>query len=213
MSELPWKKGATRAAQNADTPQQVTGRRYLYNRAPGLDTPVSGWGFSQYDFRRYFFIRAAQGSGPYVAMNKVEMDMLAAEGYIRAGNFAAAQPMIDASRARSGLPTIGTITSASQPIQGGARGCVPQVPQPPSFNTVGCGNIMEAMKWEKRMETAFSCTFFCWFSDSRGWGDLPANTALHWAVPYQEMDARLQPFYGTGGGIPGSSAARGTYGF
>ncbi|HVT40508.1 MAG TPA: hypothetical protein VHE78_15805 [Gemmatimonadaceae bacterium] len=206
-------QGATRAAQNLDTPQQVTGRRYIYNRAPGLDTPVSGWGFSQYDFRRYFFIRAAQGNGPYVAMSKVEMDMLAAEGYIRAGNFASAQTLIDASRARSGLPSIGTITSASQAIQGGANGCVPQVPQPPGFNTVGCGNIMESMKWEKRMETAFSCTFMCWFSDSRGWGDLPANTALFWAVPYQEMDARIQPFYGTGGGIAGSSAAKGTYGF
>ena len=52
--------------------------------------------------------------------------MLAAEGYIYAGNFAAAQALIDASRAKHGLPSIGTITSATQQIQGGAHACVPQ---------------------------------------------------------------------------------------
>jgi hypothetical protein len=89
---------------------------------------------------------------------------------------------------------------------------VPRVPQAPGFNTVACGNIMEAMKWEKRMETAFSCMFMCWYTDSRGWGDLPENSAVMFAVPYQEMDARVQPFYSFGGGNPGS-AAKGTYGF
>ena len=44
--------------------------------------------------------------------------MLAAEGYIYAGNFAAAQALIDASRAKHGLPSIGTITSATQQIRG-----------------------------------------------------------------------------------------------
>ena len=205
-------QGATRAAQNTDTPQLVPGRRYIYNRPAGLDTPVSSWGFSQYDYRRYFFIRSASAAGPYVAISKSENDMLAAEGYIRQSNFAAAAALVDASRARSSLPSVGTITSATQAIAGG-NGCVPRVPQAPGFNTVGCGTLMEAMKWEKRMETAFSCTFMCWFSDSRGWGDLPTNTALFWAVPYQEMDAHLQPFYGTGRGIAGSSAAKGTYGF
>ena len=95
----------------------------------------------------------------------------------------------------------------------GGNACVPKVPQAPGFNTVGCGTILEAMKWEKRMETAFACVQLCWFTDSRGWGDLPENTALFWAVPYQEMDARLQPFYSTGGGLAGSSAPKGTYGF
>ena len=206
-------QGATRALQNADTPEIVTGRRYLFNRPAGSDVPVAGWGFSQYDHRRWFGIKKNSDSGPYAAINKVEIDMLAAEGYIRAGNFASAAALIDASRARNGLASVGSITSATQPIQGGANACVPKVPQAPGFNTVGCGTIMEALKWEKRMETAFSCTFMCWFTDSRGWGDLPEKSALFWAVPYQEMDARQQPFYGTGGGIANSSAAKGTYGF
>jgi hypothetical protein len=50
------------------------------------------------------------------------------------------------------------------------------------------------MKYEKRMETAFT-GYLVWFSDSRGWNDLPANTAIEWPVPFQEMQARQQPYY------------------
>jgi len=86
------------------------------------------------------------------------------------------------------------------------------VPQPPSFNTVACGTILEAMKWEKRMETAFSA-YLSWFQDGRGWGDLPEGTAYQWPVPNEEMDSRQQPFYNMGGaGNPGA-AVKGTYGF
>jgi hypothetical protein len=63
------------------------------------------------------------------------------------------------------------------------------------------------MKWEKRMETAFT-GYAQWYLDSRGWGDLAEGTALEWPVPYQEMDARNQAFYPSSSG-----AARGTYGF
>jgi hypothetical protein len=52
-----------------------------------------------------------------------------------------------------------------------------------------------------------------WFVDARGWGDLVQGTALHWPVPFQEMDTRNKPFYnmpGTGT-LPG--APIGTYGF
>jgi hypothetical protein len=70
---------------------------------------------------------------------------------------------------------------------------------------------MEALKWEKRMETAYS-GFGQWFFDSRGWGDLIELTPLQYPVPYQELDARQKPYYGLGGGGL-SSAAKGTYGF
>jgi hypothetical protein len=204
-------QGATRPAQQADTPLPLPGRRYFKNRNTGDDVPISGYGASNYDYRRYSFVRAAEGNGPWTNISKIEMDMLQAEGYIRAGNFAAAATLIDASRAKNSLPSIGTITSAAQAIAGG-NACVPRVPQPPSFGTVGCGNILEAMKWEKRMETAYSCAYLCWFTDSRGWGDLVQDTALQWPAPYQEMDARGQPFYAVGGGLP-YSAAKGTYGW
>jgi len=68
------------------------------------------------------------------------------------------------------------------------------------------------MKYEKRMETAFT-GYGQWFFDSRGWGDLVENTALEWPVPYQEMDSRNQAFYALGGAGGKSAAPKGTYGF
>lgn len=205
--DLRFPQGATRAAQQADTPLPLPGLRYIQNRPTGDDVPQAGYGSSNYDYRRWKPINSASGNGVWTNIAKVEIDMLIAEGQIRAGNFASASLLIDAARARHGLPSIGTIASATQPIAGG-NGCVPRVPQAPSFSTVGCGTILEAMKWEKRLETMFSCAFMCWFTDSRGWGDLPEGTANQWPVPYQEMDARIQPYYGMAG-----AAAKGTYGW
>ncbi|MBM4194029.1 MAG: hypothetical protein FJ202_06590 [Gemmatimonadetes bacterium] len=200
-------QGATRTAQQTDTPQPLPAPRYVRNRPTGEDVPGAGYGSSQYEFRRWMAVNLNTGNGVWTNMAKIELDMLVAEGHIRAGNFAAAATLIDAARARHGLPSIGTITSATQQIAGGSA-CVPKVPQAPAFNTVGCGTILEAMKWEKRLETAFSCAFICWYTDSRGWGDLPEGTAIQWPVPYQEMDARVQPFYGMAG-----PATKGTYGW
>jgi hypothetical protein len=70
---------------------------------------------------------------------------------------------------------------------------------------------MEAMKYEYRMETAYS-SFGRWFFAGRGWGDLVAGTPLEYPVPYDELDARQKPYYALGGGGP-SSAAPGTYGY
>jgi hypothetical protein len=76
---------------------------------------------------------------------------------------------------------------------------------------VSCGTILEAMKYEKRIETAYS-SFGRWWIDSRGWGDLIEGTAYEYPVPYQEMQSRQRPYYNLGGGF-GSSATKGTYGF
>jgi hypothetical protein len=207
-------QGATRQLQNNDTPYSTApfkAGRYFDNRLPADDFAGDGWGTSNYDHKRYLTIFKNSGVGPQVQFPLAENTMLEAEGMIYAGNFSGAQTLIDASRANHGLPSIGTITSATQPIAGGA-GCVPRVPQPPTFNTVACGTILEAMKWEKRMEIAFS-TYMGWFQDSRGWGDLPEGTAIQWPVPNEEMDSRIEPFYNMGGlGKPGS-APKGTYGF
>jgi hypothetical protein len=212
-----WPSGETRAQQQANS---LSGAAftgfvfpYIRNRS-GQDTPGDPWGWSFYDFYRFKGIHASAVQGPWVAMAKAEMDMLAAEGYIRANNFAAASALINTWRDRAGLPTLVGVASANDPVPGGSA-CVPRVPvnaAPTGGGTVTCGNIMEAMKWEKRMETAFT-GFAQWFFDARGWGDLPEGTALEFPVPYQEMDARTQPFYSLGGLGGQSAAVRGTYGF
>ena len=90
---------------------------------------------------------------------------------------------------------------------------VPRVPTGPDFAHASCGNIFEAMKWEKRMET-HSTHMGAWYIDSRGWGDLPQYTALDFPVPFQEMDVRKRAAYSTGGqGGIDAQANLGTYGY
>jgi hypothetical protein len=203
--------GETRDAQVAITGTSRAGTPngsilYFRNRPPGEDTPADPWGTWYYDNWRSWAIRASGGNAPYVLFPLVENDMLAAEGYIRAGNFAAAIPLINKSRTRAGLPALTVISSLTDQVPGGSA-CVPRVPQAPNYTTTACGNIMEAMKWEKRTETNL-VGYAQWFIDSRGWGDLAQGTPLEWPVPYQELFARIKPSYTTSG-----VAAKGTYGF
>lgn len=205
-----WPQGATRAAQRTASvqPTSFNSKPYISNRTLA-EVPGDGWGISFYDFYRLKYIRNASNTGLYPEFSKAENDLLAAEGYIRTGNIAAATAKIDLTRVgNGGLPALsGNVTTAAQVVPGGAN-CVPQVP---SGATVSCGNLMEAMKYEKRMETAYT-SFGRWWIDSRGWGDLIEGTAYEYPVPYQEMQSRQKPSYALGGGF-GSSAAKGTYGF
>jgi hypothetical protein len=206
-----WPQGATRTAQNADSPLPLKAGQYIRNNPAGEDVSGDPFGTSQYHFARWWFLRNASGVGPYVDMPKAEMDMLAAEGYIRTGNLASATTLINASRSKNGIPTFTTPASATAAITGAfsATGCVPQVP---SGSSTTCGSILEAMKYEYRMETAHT-GYMPWFVAMRGWGDLVEGTALQWPVPNGEMDARVQPFYNLGGIGGASAAAKGTYGF
>ena len=224
--DLRFPQGTTRAAQQADfaiTSCQgaaQTCKRYFANRIGGDVFEANGWGWSNYDFVRFHSWRVAgdAGSGTngaMIFMTKAEMDMLEAEGHIRKQNFSAAAALINKTRVPNGLPAITTF-DATSPVPGGAS-CVPKVPVAP-YNVLACGNMMEAMKWEKRIETAYT-HFAPWFLDGRGWGDLAAGTPIFWAVPYQDLQARgalPNEVYSTGDGVgtaPGSAAARGTYGW
>ena len=193
-----------------DFPSPPRANLYFRNRRP-TDPAGDAFSVSQYDFYR-FQEWSTTRNGPYPTMTRAEMDLLMAEGYMRKNDFTNAMAKINISRqSKGGLPALTGITSLTQAI-GSDGACVPRVPQPPNFNTAACGTIFEALKWEKRMETAYT-HMGAWFIDSRGWGDLAEGTAVHFPVPFQEMDARAKPFYSLGGvGNPGS-AAKGTYGY
>lgn len=223
-----WPSGTTRTAQNrgGSTAQvQPAAGQYFHNRAPGDDTPGDAWANSNYDHFRFIAFRQGASNGPWPTMTKAEIDLLAAEGYLRTGNAAAAIPLINNSRTAAGLPAIPATAALTDVVPGGT-GCVPRVPVPSASTTqmaggytTVCGDLMEAMKYEKRMETAFT-GYGQWFVDGRGWGDLPQGSTLQWPVPFQEMDARLRPFYNSnvskvvgGGPVTVSVAPRGTYAF
>jgi hypothetical protein len=210
--DLRWPNGTTRQEQTSASRQ--TGAYHVLpyvTHGPDLVTGEA-WGISQYVFTRYGYINRAGGVGNTPDFLKTEVDLLAAEGYLRTNRLAEAAAKIDLSRVtRGGLPALsGTITSPTQVVPGGAQ-CVPRVPQPPAFTSTACGTILEALKYEKRFELAF-LALGAWFFDARGWGDLVQDTPLEYPVPVVELDARNLPHYNLGGGGT-SSARRGTYGF
>jgi hypothetical protein len=219
--DLRFPQGATRAAQQADfQKEQCQGasqacKRYFQNRQAGADPSGGlGWGQSNYDHVRFFSWRTSGDAGTarngkLVFMTKAEIDMLEAEGQIRKQNFAAAAALINKTRVKNGLPPITALDNTS-PVPGGAD-CVPKVPVGPAYTSIACGNMLEAMKWEKRIETAYT-HFGGWFLDSRGWGDLPAGTGVDFAVPYQDLQVRGHAIYSKGALNPGA-APKGTYGW
>ncbi len=229
--DLRFPQGATRAAQNADftlascSTAATPCKRYFINRPPGGDQNAGlGWGWSNYDHVRFLsWDRAGDGgtarNGNTPFFVKAEVDLLQAEGLYRQGNFAGAAALVNLTRERNGLPAI-TDFSASAPVPGGATNCVPKVPVAP-FNVVACGNLWEAIKYEKRIETAYT-SYSPWYLDGRGWGELPKDTPLFWPVPFQDLQARGRTnaqLYGTGigglalGNAPNSAAPVSVYGW
>lgn len=197
--DLRFPAGDTRTAQNANSPtaelDPPTGRQYFRNRLPGDDTPTPAHGDSWYDHARFFGIFSTPDRvGSWPTMSITELDMLRAEGLLRrngAGDVAAAVALINKTRTISGLPAL----TGAGTVPGG-NACVPRVPV--SATTTACGDAFEAMKYEKRLETAIT-GYGQWFFDSRGWGDLPEFTAVHWPVPWQELDVRVLAVYNMGG--------------
>jgi hypothetical protein len=215
-------QGETRDAQRAQAPAptfvNTNTQQYFRNRL-GDDASGVTWINSQYDHNRWRALFNNSGIGRWVMFSKVENDMLAAEGYIRTNRIPQATALIDVSRTRNGLPALtGVVTTATQQVPGG-QGCVPRIPNPAAgYTSTICGNVFEAMKWEKRMESAFT-GWGQWYFDGRGWNDLPPGTPLEWAVPYQELLARATvaapaKIYSLGGvGAASGAPNTNTYGF
>lgn len=251
--DLRWPQGTTRAAQQADFNFKQNSfpagngcnnagticKRYFANRPSGDDAAASPiWGRSNYNHVRFFSWRTSGSAGnarngPFPFFVKAELDLLAAEGKYRKGDFAGAAALINISRTRqptfpttatpttpvvagAGLPAI-TAFDATSPVPGGAN-CVPKVPSnagPGGGATIACGNLFEALKWEKRMETAYT-HFMAWFLDSRGWGDLAEGTPIDWAAPFEDLQARGRignAIYSTGTADGYHRAPASTYGW
>jgi hypothetical protein len=156
----------------------------------------------------------ATSVGEYPFLTRAEVDLTLAEAYLRAGQPGQAATLVNKTRVGNGhLPPV---TAAGVPA---GTGCVPQVPtRTGNTYSLSCGSLLEAIKYEKRMETPFT-SYGNFFFDSRGWGDLTAGTPLQFAVPAQELAVRLKRFYtyggeaNVGGGPANGTAPVGTYGF
>jgi hypothetical protein len=187
-------------------PANLAPMPFLRNRLSGADTPGDPLGFSMYDFYRFQAYYNANRNGAIITFARAELNGLIAEGAIYTGQFALATQYIDSSRVKRGLHALtGFVSDATTLVPGqdgvtGSNSCVPRVPAPPTFTSTACGTIVEAMKYEKRMETAYT-HLGAWWIDGRGWGDLPNNSPINYPVPYQELDTRLKPIYTTAGAV------------
>ena len=232
--DLRFPQGADRPAQQADfaitscSAASTPCKRYFVNRPAGNDqTAGLGWGLSNYDWVRHYswFVKGdgTGQNGKMVFFTKAENDLLRAEGLYRTGDLPGAAALINLTRTApmsggvargGGLPAVTGVASGGAAMTG--ANCVPKKPSAASNNgggTVACGDLFEALKWEKRLETAYT-HFAGWFLDHRGWGDLAEGTPLQWATPYQDLMARQKPLYGMGLNTTGGSAAAvSTYGW
>ncbi|HEX9894935.1 MAG TPA: hypothetical protein VGA78_13480, partial [Gemmatimonadales bacterium] len=186
-------QGETRAAQQADFTLAGSGtaanagcsganqtcKRFFRNRDVS-DPPASpAWGGSQYDHTRHYSWRTAGAggvgqTGPFPFFTKAELDLLAAEGHFRKGEYAQAAALVNVTRTacgpggvpagctprpagngRPGDPGGGLLAvtdDANAAVPGGAAGCVPKLPVNASNaggGTVTCGTLWDALKWEK----------------------------------------------------------------
>jgi hypothetical protein len=125
-------------------------------------------------------------------MTREEMDLLLAEAEIRLGNPGAAAVLINKTRtANGGLPAV---TAAGVPV---APGCVPK------RWDGSCGDLMDALMYEKRIETyGTAISYF----DLRGWGCLAEGTPIELPPPARQLDLLGKANYTYGGvGKPGGA--------
>jgi len=159
--------------------------------------PRGTWRWSYYwDLAGEAYNNSVDRNWPEVSL--AEMRLLRAEGILRRGDAAGAAELVNISRTAAGLsPTDGSGTNQE---------CVPKLPDGT------CGNLMEMLKWEKRLETRFKGLLGApWYFDGRGWGDLYFGTFLQLPVPCSEL--KIGPgidcyTFGAGGE---SSAPRSVY--
>jgi hypothetical protein len=207
--DLRFPQGATESAQRAD----VRARRAMSGTAPGeLATqfgeypyvivghlswgqPARGtfrWSYYRHGNTDYYRANGLTPS-PVPEITVAEMRLLKAEALLRTGNAAGAADLINVTRVAAGLnatDAAGTNTS-----------CVPKLPNG------SCGNLMEMLKWEKRLETMFfGLHGNSWYFEGRGWGDLYNGTPVERPVPCLERELTAQQCTTTGG-VGGAGSA------
>jgi hypothetical protein len=128
--------------------------------------------------------------------------------------YVGAAALVNVTRAANGLPD--APGDAVSLVPGAGNSCVPKVPKAPTYATIGCGTLWDALIYEKLMETMYM-SYLSGFFEARGFGLLPLDTPTYWATPFQEIQARSLPasqIYGTGiGNIAGSTAGPSIYGW
>ncbi len=151
-----------------------------------------------YHYSNYLDVRWNYYSSGFIGRlpewTPIERDLLMAEAMYRTGDKAGAMALVNEHRANGNLP-------AFTDVNGTAPGpdCVPRTADG------SCGDLWEALKYEKRIELFHYGPFIEYFDD-RGWGDLVKDTPTQLPIPGSELLLLLEDIY-TFGGPGGNSSA------
>lgn len=176
--------------------------RYTVWRAFVTGQPERGGFFLSNYARQWWKEIGDTGFGFAPDLTVREMDFLRAEAHIRLGNPSAALPYINARRA-----TMGELPPATVDGVSGDR-CVPRavglLARASNRPAGSCGDLMQTLIYEKRMELAFMSQGNAYY-DARGFGVLRAGRALHSPIPAEDLQLLRMPVYSFGGSGEGSA--------
>jgi hypothetical protein len=173
------------------------GTHFAYNAAQGVLNPDRGlynWSFYRVVIRPNTPSLALYQHGPQPLTSTVEMDLLRAEALLRTNRPAEAATLINKTRVANGqLPPV-----TAQGVPAGAD-CVPRK------NNGACGDLMDALMYEKNIELLGIVGGRAWW-DRRGWGTLASGSLTQLPVAGRELETLLMPQY-TFGGNPGEAGS------
>ncbi|MEP6834978.1 MAG: hypothetical protein ABJB74_16445 [Gemmatimonas sp.] len=122
-----------------------------------------------------------------------EMDFLRAEALYRTGDKAGAAAILNKTRVANGQ--LAPVTVDGPP---NTASCVPR------RNDGTCGDLMDALQYEKRIEMYPTNPIVAW-ADARGWGKLLKGSLMNLPVSGRDLASLGLPIYSFGGSLPGSA--------
>ncbi len=149
---------------------------------------------SWYRSTRYLNTAADSGNRAFILeISLDEMKFIRAEALHRLGRFTEAAALINQTRVAAGLRAV----DANGPPAG--ADCVPRK------NSGACGDLFDAIQYEKRIEMYPYNGDVTWF-DARGWGKLVKGTPFQLPVSGRELITQGLAYYTFGGeGLPGGA--------
>jgi hypothetical protein len=153
-------------------------------------------------FRKY----GGTSSGVWYLIPMDELNLIRAEALYRLNRRQEAADMVNISRTRNRVYTVGASQFNFVGLPAVTADGVPQSDDcVPRMDGVTCANLLHAIQYERMIEGLLITGYRAWM-DSRGWGRLPPGAFLHFPIPGRELVALGLPIYSFGG-VGGEGAA------
>jgi hypothetical protein len=199
------------------TATPIAGTGTYFGRLSNIFPATAGnvpWAQTRYYNKRFQSITNYHITGVVSTMRPEEMDLIKAEALIRrggGGDIANAVALINKTRVNNGgLTALPATLAVNTPIPGAAPGASGPACVPRSFrDPTKCGTIMDALLWEKRLESSGIEATINW-ADWRRFGMLRKGSLISLPIHGRELFALSLPYYTYGGNLPGSVGASGT---